>query len=71
MNIKPVNICPFGLEFKKNEKVVLWCGGALLVTLLVIYLEFKAHLTIIPTQHSAALHHPICFALIICFSTGQ
>ena len=27
------------------EDEVLWCGGALLVTLSVIYLEFKAHLT--------------------------
>ena len=46
--------------------------GALLVTLSVIYLEFKAHLTSI--LHSAVIHHPIWFALsgtIICFSTGQ
>jgi hypothetical protein len=29
--------------WRKEE--VLWCGGALLVTLSVIYFEFKAHLT--------------------------
>ena len=28
---------------------VLWCGGALLMTLSVIYLEFKAHLTSMAT----------------------
>ena len=27
------------------EEEVWWCGGALLMTLLVIYLKFKAHLT--------------------------
>ena len=31
------------------EEEVLWCGGALLVTLSVIYLEFKAHLTSMAT----------------------
>ena len=31
------------------EEEVAWCGGALLVTLLVIYLEFKAHLTSMAT----------------------
>ena len=35
---------------------VWWCGGALLVTLPVISLEFKAHLT-------AEILHPIWFAL--------
>jgi hypothetical protein len=43
---------------------VLWCEGASLVTLSVIYLQFK---------HSAAIHHPIWFALsrtIICLYTS-
>uniref|UniRef100_A0AAZ3QLC0 Tc1-like transposase DDE domain-containing protein n=1 Tax=Oncorhynchus tshawytscha TaxID=74940 RepID=A0AAZ3QLC0_ONCTS len=31
------------------EEEVLWCGGALLVTMSVIYLEFKAHLTSMAT----------------------
>lgn len=31
------------------EEEVWWCGGALLVTLSVIYLEFKAHLTSMAT----------------------
>jgi hypothetical protein len=31
------------------EEEVWWCEGALLVTPSVIYLEFKAHLTIMPT----------------------
>jgi hypothetical protein len=33
----------------------MWCDGALLVTLEVIYSEFKAHLP----QYSAAIRHPI------------
>jgi hypothetical protein len=33
--------------------------GALLVMLSVIYLEFKAHLTSMLPQHSAAINHPI------------
>jgi hypothetical protein len=48
------------------------CDGALLVTLSVIYLEFKAHLTSMAT--TAAICHPIWFAVsgtIICFSTRQ
>jgi hypothetical protein len=31
------------------EEVVLWCGGAFLVTLSVIYLEFNAHLSSMAT----------------------
>jgi hypothetical protein len=31
------------------EEEVRWCGGALLVTLSVIYLEFKAHFTSMAT----------------------
>jgi hypothetical protein len=31
------------------EEEVLWCGSALMVTLSVIYLEFKAHLTSMAT----------------------
>ena len=53
------------------EEEVLWCGGALLVTLSVICLEFKAHLT---SMSITAIHHPIWFGFsgtIICFSTGQ
>ena len=33
----------------KHGGGVLWCGGALLVRLSVIYLEFKAHLTSMAT----------------------
>ena len=33
----------------RMEEEVLWTGGALLVTLSVIYLEFKAHLTSMAT----------------------
>jgi hypothetical protein len=49
-------------------------GGALLVILSVIYLEFKAHLTSMATRAYCSLHHPIWFALsgtVICFSTEQ
>ena len=41
-----------------------------LVTLSVVYLEFKAHLT----SMASGIHHPIWFGLsgtIICFLTGQ
>ena len=54
------------------EEEVWWCAGALLVTLSVIYLEFKTPAW--QPQHSATIRHPIWFALsgtIICFSTGQ
>ena len=53
------------------EEEVLWCGGALLATLSVIYLYFKAHLTRMATT---AICRPIWFGLsgaIICFSTGH
>jgi hypothetical protein len=46
------------------------CDGALLVTLSVIYLEFKSHLTSMATTAfcSDVPSHLVC---IICFSTGQ
>ena len=50
--------------------VMVWVAS--LVTLSVIYFEFKAHLTSMAT--TAFCSHPIWFALsgtIICFSTGQ
>jgi hypothetical protein len=44
------------------EEEVLWCGGALLVTLSVIYLEFKAHLTSMATTAfcSDTSSHLVC-----------
>ena len=44
------------------EEVMWWCGGALLVTLAVIYLEFKAHLTVTATTAfcSDTLSHLVC-----------
>ena len=53
---------------------IWWWWGAFLVTLSVIYLEFKAHLASMVSTISAAIHYPIWFGLsgtIICFSTGQ
>ena len=46
MDIRSVEICPhvWFPPWSMEEKV-WWCGGALLVTLSVICLEFKAHLT--------------------------
>ena len=50
------------------------CEGALMVTLSVIYLEFKAHLTSMATTAFCSVRHPIWFAFsgtVNCFSTGQ
>ena len=49
---------------RRIEVVVWWCGGALLVTLSVIYLEFKEHLTSIDTTHSAAIPSGLCLLLL-------
>ena len=54
------------------EEELVWCGGALLVTWSVIYLEFKAHLiSMAPTAFCSDTPWFGLSGTIICSSTGQ